>query len=156
MPVSTTIVEAKQILEVQKRDGMHCPVCEQYAKLYPRSLTSAMAYGLILLANNTADFVHVERFFKDIDGIPSSIRGDISKLVYWDFLERKIADRDDGSNRNGYYKVTSAGREFVANRLRVSKKVLLYNNESYGFEGQLIDIEDALGTKFNYSELMNE
>lgn len=61
-------------------------------------------------------------------------------------MEAKIENREDGSKRNGYYRIT--GRwdlMFAECKLTVPKKVVLLNNKFEGFEGEEINIKQALG-----------
>jgi len=70
-------------------------------------------------------------------------------------LEKKKENREDGSNRNGYYKITGRGIAFIIGEFTVKESVLIYNNTVEGFEGKEITIKDALGVRFNYDELMS-
>ena len=118
-----------------------------------------MAYGLILISQrrngvNTSEWFHLESYMKNIPEAPASIRGDLSKLCYWDLLESKRGKRDDGSSRNGMYRITDKGMQFVMGQLRLKSHVRMFNNATYGFDGKDINIVDALSSKFNYGELM--
>lgn len=140
------------------KEGTICPYCSQFIKLYERTLTSSMAYGLILIYKKQKlddSYLHIENFFKDINHLPSSIRGDISKLRYWKLLERKEGERKDKSRRNGYYKITQRGRLFVENNLKVPSNIKVYNNHFMGFSGEIISIKEALKNKFSYEKLMS-
>jgi hypothetical protein len=148
-----TIQEGKEYLRENFDKGVSCPCCGQFVKLYKRKLTSSMAYGLILMSK-TNGWVHLENYFKGLN-IPSSIRGDMSKLVYWQLLQKQIGKREDGSNRTGMYKITDKGKMFVNGQIEVNSHVLLFNNKLQGFSNELINIKKSLGNKFNYNELMN-
>ena len=155
---TTTLEEAKKMLRENFDTGIECPCCGQFVKKYNRKITSAMAYGLILLyqynKKNPGEWVHVENYFKSLN-IPSSIRGDISKLRYWHLIEKKSEIREDGSNRNGYYRIDNLnGISFVENRKRVSARAYIYNQRVYGFSPETVTIAECLGKKFNYKELM--
>jgi hypothetical protein len=150
-----SLVDAKKFLRKNYKDGCTCPACGQFVKAYKRSITSAMAVGLILLYKYSADFVHIENFFKSKNDLPSSIRGDISKLCHWGLLEKKPGNREDGSTRNGYYRVTHKGELFVSGHIHVEKYAVLYNQRLLEVEGDYITIKDALGNKFNYEKLMS-
>ena len=151
----TTLEEAKQFLRDNWEDGVGCPCCKQFVKKYKRKITSAMAYGLIKLVryNGTTEPIHIENFFKGMD-VPSSIRGDISKLKYWGFITPVKCKRDDGCSRNGYYFLTEKGQMFVRGGYTVPKYIYLFNNKPYGFSDEMVDVKIALGNKFNYKELM--
>lgn len=154
----TTIQEGKAFLRENFEKGAKCPCCDQYVKLYKRKLTSAMVYGLMLIAKAhpskyDKSWLHVEDYLKSLD-IPASIRGDIAKLKLWGFLLPAEGNREDGSPRNGYYQLTQQGRDFVKGRITAFSHVLIYNNSFRGFEGEQITVQEALGSKFNYDELM--
>ncbi len=138
-----------------KRDeGYTCGCCGQFVKRYSRKLNMSMAWVLIYLyRSGIRDFVHVEKMLKD-NNCPQSFRADFHKLVFWRFLEKKKEDRIDGSNRNGFYKITSFGLMFCEGKVKAREKVLIFNNKMEGFDGREITIQDALTQKFNYSELM--
>lgn len=74
---------------------------------------------------------------------------------WWGLMEHQPGDRDDGSWRNGHWRLTDSGREFVVGNLSVPKYVRLYNGKRLGLVGPSWSIRDALGKKFNYNELMN-
>lgn len=115
-----------------------------------------MAYGLILLTQryNVHEEFHLEEFFKGQYGLPSSIRGDMTKLKYWNLLLPHVGKREDGSNRNGIYSLTKDSFRFVSRETSVPKYALLYNNKLRGFDGENVFINQCLGDKFNYLELM--
>jgi hypothetical protein len=150
-----TLGEARQHLRDHWEEGTPCPCCRQLVKQYKRKLNSAMAYGLILVSRAKADdgWVHIERYFKSLN-IPSSIRGDMSKLKFWGLLEAKEGEREDGSTRLGFYRITDKGRQFVNGQISVQERVKLFNQKFYGFDGDEITIKQALGSKFDYNELM--
>lgn len=139
-------------------EGCRCPACNQYVKLYHRKITSSMAYGLILIfrenRKNDNQYIHLWNFFKSLN-IPSAIMtGDIMKLRYWGLLERKNGEREDGSNRVGFYRITEKGKEFVNGNILVPKEAKVFNSKFFGFAGDKISIKQALKSKFNYEELM--
>jgi hypothetical protein len=118
-----------------------------------------MAYGLILIYKYFRLFpnlslVHLEDYFKSIPNIPSSIRGDCSKLRYWGLIFKSDGSRGDGNPSNGYYGITSKGNDFVRGLIKVPKNIFIYNDEFDGFDGVDVSIVDCLGEKFDYSELM--
>lgn len=151
------IEEAKQQLMKTKDDKMiKCPCCDQQVKLYRRPLNSTMAYGLILVAryfekSDAEEWLHVESYFKTRDGAPPSLRGDFAKLRYWDLVE--IKSGTSGASRQGLYRITDKGKEFVSNRLSLPRKVFIYNKKVVGFSDEKTTIAQALGDQFNYALL---
>jgi hypothetical protein len=83
-------------------------------------------------------------------------RGDECKLRYWGLIE-PMPDvlRDDGSPRVGMWRLTRQGVLFAQNRIRVPSHARVYDGRCLGFdETKQVSVIDALGTRFNYSELM--
>lgn len=113
-----------------------------------------MAVGLIIFTqkgtkineHGFVEWVHAEDFFKK-QNIPSSIRGDFSKLRFWGLI-------DPHPEKEGYYRITVKGMDFVRNKIKVEANVLLYNNTCYGFKGEYKSIQDCLKKKFDYQKLM--
>ena len=134
-------------------DGYPCPCCHRLIKRYRRCLNSNMALTLIhLYKSGIRDWVHVEKFlFKN--KLPRS--GDFHKLVLWGLLDKMEGEREDGSPRNGYYKLNGKAIMFVEGKMSVPKTAKILNGTFEGFEGEQITIKDALGNKFNYQDLMD-
>ena len=151
-----TVGEAKAYLRKNINEGSNCPCCQQNVKQYRRTITSAMAYALILMYNKKdEDYFHIENYLKEMN-CPPAIRGDVPKLRFWGLIEPKAEDREDGSNRNGFYRITRQGIKFVNLQLTIPSHVKIYNNKFYGYESEkFVSITDCLKKKFNYNKLMN-
>jgi len=147
-----TVGEAKDFLHNHWEDGCKCPACSQYVKLYKRKITSAMAYGLVLLYNHIKETkprpVHIEDFFKE-KNCPSSVRGDFAKLRWWGLIDRH-------DEKPGFYSLTPKGQFFVNGTVEVPRYCMIFNNKCYGFSNERTDIDRALGDEFSYSELMGK
>jgi len=132
--------------------GFVCKCCGSFVKQYTRSFNSNMALCLMLLYRyNMNGFVKVEDFL-----IKNGHKrcGDFSYLVHYRFLEKQGGKRDDGSKRNGYYRLTSLGTFFVEGKVKAKKKFIILNNKLQGFSGDEISIKEALGKRFSFDELM--
>jgi tRNA-binding EMAP/Myf-like protein len=151
-----TIAEAKAFIkENVKKKGSICPCCTQFVKLYPRKINAAMSQALILIyKSKNKDFFHIEDYLKDLK-CSSAIRGDFAKLRFFGLLEKKSGVRKDGSKRNGFYKITKLGEDFINNGATVPKSISIFNNKIYETSEELVDIDMALGEKFDFTELMN-
>lgn len=157
---NTTLAQAIKWLEEHMDDGAECPCCGQLAKVYKRKLNSAMAFVLLLLHRRKGDdWVHVPSYINEKvrnPAVAAAVRGDWAKLVHWGLLSALEAERPDGSKRVGYYKVTKRGHRFAHNQIEVPKHLWFYNGGSTDrVDGKRVSIVEALGDKFNYSELMN-
>lgn len=133
--------------------GYHCPCCGQYCRRYYRKLNSNMAVTMIaLFRKKKFGFVNIEEFLR-VNGYKRS--GDFPYLVHWGLMEKLTEPRPDGSSRNGFYKLTDKGRQFVLQEIKVKSTLIFYNGKCEGFEGDEIGIEKALGKRFDYRELMD-
>jgi hypothetical protein len=168
----TTLAEARVELQSKLDKGTVCPCCDRHTQVYHRKITSAMAYGLILLYRATRlgfseleidkDLnmffgIHIEEYFKSLK-IPSSIRGDVPKLRYWELITPRMetSKSKDGNPNSGYYSITPKGTAFVTGNLLLPSHIKVYNNKMVGLseKSKNISIQQALGSKFNYNELM--
>lgn len=132
--------------------GYCCKSCGSFIKTYHRSFNSNMAVALLTLyRSGITDYVHLENLLLE-KGLKRC--GDFSYLVHYRLIEKLKEKREDGSNRNGMYRITSNGIMFAENKTTVQEKFIIQQNKLLGFEGKEIGIKDALGIKFNYNELM--
>ena len=150
-----TLEEAKKYLRYHIiRKGAACPCCTQFAKIYKRSLSYSMVHALALIyKSGTKDFFHIEEYLKGVD-CSSSIRGDFPKLRFWMLIKAYDDVREDGSKRNGYYKITGLGEQFLKGTVEVPSFVKIYNNKIFGSSEEMINVDQAVKNKFNYRELM--
>ena len=145
---NTPLHAVKSWLRKQLDVGTECPACHQHVQLYRRKINSGMARSLIAMYRvNGTDWVHVPTMI----GARSREEG---KLAYWGLVEEEKAKRPD-NGRAGYWRVTPRGEEFIKRQMNVPKYALVYNGRVQGFDTTtMVSIKDALGTKFDYAELM--
>jgi len=147
----------KQVLSLfplNKEKGYKCECCDQWVQVYRRTFNANMGIALLALYNHEdKGFVHVEKLLQS-KGYGRC--GDFSYLRHYGLIEAYVGERKDGSKRNGHYRITGRGIMFAENKLEVNKNFLIFNNKLKGFEGELININQALGNKFNYAELMGK
>jgi hypothetical protein len=140
--------------------GIICPCCNQFAKRYVRKMSSIIARWLIAFARasggDPARWVHVREPGKLLGGASSAARsGDYAKARYWGLLEEKSDEPSAGEKgSSGMWRLTPKGWSFVADRISVPERVLVFNNVPLEFQGADITIQTALGTNFNYKDLM--
>lgn len=151
--------EAKAFVQHHLRDGVTCPTCGQFCKVYRRKLNSTMALALVLIYrffqnNPAADWLHVASFLVQVKRDSSIAGGDVVKLRYWGLLERASGERSDGSDRVGRYKITDVGKQFVEGKIAVPRYVYLYNQLLLRLSEEMTTIRDALGDRFQYDELI--
>lgn len=144
---SMTIREARDILREHLDEGIRCPCCGQNAEIYQRKIHTTLARALITLYRNSSpgQFVHT-----------ASLPGDtheISQLSWWGLIEEERIRREDGG-RAGWWRVVPHGVNWVMARTTVPKYARVYDSDCIGLTGDQVTIQDALGSKFNYRELM--
>ncbi len=142
-------------------EGTACPVCNQYVKMYRKSIDAASAKCLITLYN--LDFYKPSREWWHISSeikAPHSVGGNFAKLSYWGLIEQrpKKAGEKSSKRTTGMWKITQQGKDFVSLNVTLPKYVKLYNGVSYGLEEgedkKSLSIMDVLGNRFDYTELM--
>jgi hypothetical protein len=146
----TTLEEARQQLGDALEEGTRCPVCDQHAQVYRRSIHAGMARALVLMYREHG--TEWQDKTETLKGIGSAAR-DESLLRYWLLLEEHPGPREDGG-RAGWWRVTSLGKAFVVAGLRVQKYALVYNGSCLGFEGDRVSIHHCLGKRFNLARLL--
>ncbi len=152
-----TVVEAREELETHLGEGATCVVCGQFAKVYRRALRGALAVSLIRMYQFFKRNPGVE-WLEDTPGYLRSVganaTNDAALLRHWNLIEARPGVRDDSSTRTGVFRLTPEGKGFVIGVLKVKRFALIYNQTFLGLDGELISIHEALGTHFNYRELM--
>lgn len=147
-PDSTPLGQARAWLRARLDKGADCPLCTQRAQTYRRKINAGMARSLIAMYQiNGLDWVHV----------PSQLSArsrEEGKLAYWGLVEERDLKRDDGG-RAGEWRVTPRGEQFLRAKISVPKYAHVFNGRVMGFDmSETITVKDALGDKFDYSELM--
>lgn len=158
-----TLSEIQTLLNAHFKKGekVDCPACGQLVLRYERPITSSMVLVLFLLYKHRYEhgdeFVHVPTLIER-SGYPAqmraAIRGDWAKLKYWQMIKAKDETREDGSARNGFWKITSVGQRFIQAQSKVPKFAYIFDHHLYGMSDELIDVETCLRRKFSYEELM--
>lgn len=144
---SMTLGEARALLLSLIDEGVLCPCCGQNAEVYKRKIHTTLAKALITLYRHSApgQFVHT-----------ASLPGDtheISQLSWWGLIEEELIRRPDGG-RAGWWRIVPPGVNWVMARTTVPKYARVYDGTCLSLTGEPVTIRDALGTKFNYRELM--
>jgi len=146
--------EARNWLRARVEDGAECPCCTQFAKVYKRKLTSCGARTLIRMWRDSGlEWVHVPTLLKT--QLPDiAHQGGYATLgQHWRLIVESPDEREDGG-RVGWWRVTELGERFVREQVTIQKYARLYDGRCMNLVGSEISIKDALGTKFDYNELM--
>jgi hypothetical protein len=145
---TVTLGEARDYIESKCDDGVRCPCCTQFVKVYHRNLNAGMAASLIALWRKAgADMVH-------LNSTVSHISHEAAQLSWWGMIVQDDTRRQDGG-RASWWRVTDLGNSFLHNHVMVSKYVYVFDGNVLGYDDrERISIVDALGDKFDYRKLM--
>jgi hypothetical protein len=144
-----SLEEARAFLNDRLDDGVFCPCCRQYAKRYVRKLNSGMAKVLIRLCglarSEDSPWVSIKKL--------EAVSREVHKLAWWNLV---VSDenRDPKKKASGYWCPTPRAYDFVWGKASLPERAIVYGNKLEGFEGDLIAIWQALGSDFDYQELM--
>lgn len=151
MTEERTLAEAQQEVRDGAEDGTRCPCCGQLVQLYRRGIHAGMARALIVAWRlHRRDFFHTNTL-----GLPG---GDFQKLGYWGLIERASRDRDPDAPGVGMWRITDHGEAFVRCAVKVPSHALVLQGEVVRLVSRRgeVSIRDALGTRFDYDELMGD
>jgi hypothetical protein len=150
MPMST-ITDAREHLHKNLEKGLPCPVCARFCKMYKRRFHSEMGLFLIRLVKffrETDAWVHT----RTINPGTAKSSSDGSYLTLWGLIERKPVSV--GSKSAGLYKPAQEGIRLVDGLIQAPDHAFVFNNKVLGFSEKTVTIQEILGTKFDYDELM--
>jgi hypothetical protein len=148
-PDDITLGQARQWLRDRIDEGARCPCCTQYAQVYRWSLYSTATAMLIRLYRVGG----IESFVESKSVKLPGQGGDATRLRFWGLVEQEPERRQDGG-RSGWWRVTDQGRLFVLGAITIPKYAYVFDGRCLRFDGPPVSIRDALGTRFDYSEMM--
>lgn len=133
--------------------GTHCPCCGRTMKIYPRSINSGAALGLLWLAQFSIR--HPHEAWANVNDAPKSVREsrEFTRLKHWGFIElcQKVPK---GQRTSGKSAITFSGVRFARGEIDASKTCYIYRDRALGFSVQRTTIYEALGRKFDFQKLM--
>ena len=145
----------------ERDDGVCCPCCGQYCRVYKRRLNAGMVRALIWLVLASDRKV---RSGDDPDGwvklgaeAPAWLlrAKELATTRHWGMVERRPMDpADDSVRTSGIWRPTARGRSFIFGMSDAPVRVHLFNNTRIDVSSERFFVREALGKKFNYSELM--
>jgi hypothetical protein len=138
--------------------GSTCPCCSRFGKVYKRKLNSSMAAVLVLIYRyRHQGYVHAQTLINATNNaaVAAAIRGDFAKLRYWGLIVDK-PDTTSDKKHSGFWAITPEGEYYARGLSLVQEYVYIYNTKALGFDGEKINIYQALTNRFSYSDLMGE
>lgn len=160
MVTLNTLAEAQKYVQDHRHDGTTCPCCDQFVKVYRRTITSTMARGLIELyraVQDSNEYVHLETLAGNDARRVRVWRGDFTKLRFWNFIEPQPLDSNAGDEKKdaGVWRLLDQGRQFARGEIMIASHAYVFNNTVLEYEQKSqITIHDALGKNFDYGKLM--
>ena len=154
-PPERTLRSARDEVFANRDDGIDCPCCEQFVKVYNRAITNDSAAWLVLLVKafrTDARYYHVG----ELRGITQAT-GDRAKLRYWGLIEARPKDdsKADASKRtSGYWRPTERGMQFADQTITLPRHAYVVDATVLGYSEERRGITECLGKKFDYYELM--
>ena len=142
-------------IKTLKEEGSSCPCCNQLVKVYRRKLNSNMCIFLSSLVkkvnenilNGGVGYVHYSEC--EFSG------RDYNQLAHWGLIEALYCDKTK-KRTSGMWTITEYGEDFVKGKVKVREYILCYNGRAkVDEESEMISFENALGSTFNYKELMD-
>lgn len=152
-----TIAEARSWLRKHWDKGAPCPCCTQEVRMYRRKIYGTQAAALINFYRkfDHNSYHHKSELASKRDSAPTFFgSGEFAKLSLWGLIEEKIKDDSSDKRTSGYWKITQKGIDFVHGKLSVPKYIRTFNSHTYGSVGENVYIQDCLGEKFSYQDLM--
>lgn len=145
-----TIAEAKEFMREKFTEGVICPCCNQFVKLYKRSLNSGMAITLYRILLAKEGFIDVKEYLR-INKYKNS--HDWTLLKFWGLL---IPGENKVGQTNDTWRITPEGHDFILHEKKVPKYIYMYNQKVYKVKdnNEVTTFREALGSKFDYNELM--
>jgi len=150
-----TLGEVKQVLRETLLQGVHCPCCTQFAKVYKRKLNKALSVCLLRAYSlygrkkfHVKDLLMSDKIFAaNMNG------GNFSTGAYWGIM-KMIPNTDEDKRTSGYWILTDLGEQFLLKKLKLPKHIWMFNAALVKQSDELVSIDEALTLKFSYKETM--
>ena len=164
-----TLDEAIGVVRDGLTEGVDCPCCGQYAKMYKRALNSGMTSSLLWLVQQSMVSDDPYGWVNVGETAPAWLlrTKELATTRHWGLIERREKDSleegeegdagvDAGGKRtSGIWRPLPLGVEFAYDRTDVPRHVFLYNNVCAGFSEERVRLQEALADRFNYREMMS-
>jgi hypothetical protein len=151
-PSETTLAEARERVLRERWDGVECPCCDGWMKVYHTPFPGVAARvmcDMYRVGGQQRDWVHIPVCPHNNSG------GDALKARHWGLIEARDGERDDGSSRTGWWRLTEHGLEFVLGIVSILRYADIQRPSTcQGLSGEPLWIHTAIGQRFDYRELM--
>jgi len=150
--IKDAIGQLVEVITDHFEQGIDCPCCGRYVKLYKRKLHNEMATFLMQLVRQ---YKSEPRWYSTRELVTSARKAstDGSYLVHWGLIERKSSKNSSGATC-GMYRPTKLGIKFSQNKVSVPSHLHMICGEVAGFGPDHIYIKDCLESPFEFAQLM--
>lgn len=149
-----TLAEARPILRALAHDGANCPLCHRRVKIYARKLTSVAARTVAALyKEHSLSWGHVADVARKHLADVQSQGGYLTLAHNWGLIQEERRRGSDGG-RTGYWRVTPLGAAWLRGEETVPLYADIYDGRCLGLHGDLVTVQDVLGSHFNFAELV--
>lgn len=153
----TFLKEAKDFLRTHWHQGVDCPCCGQYVKLYRRKLNSQMA---TFLGKLVVKYLRDPRWYhaRELCAKGSTkASSDGTYLVHWGFIQSCPKDDTTVQKTSGLWRPTPSGIDFVLKKTTAPKYMFLFDNKAFQSQDPVPQVQfyECLTDKFIYHELMD-
>lgn len=151
-------LDLEQLRTMAKR-GRVCECCGGLVKVYRRKLNAAMAATLVAMYLADQEGGATSPMYLTVSEIvPRELLrsgGDFARLRHWSLIASSEV-KEKGKKTAGRWRITEHGRRFVAGDNDAASHVFIHgaSHEVLGFEDRRVTIQEALGKRFSYPELM--
>ncbi len=148
-------MKIEDVVEIEKQAELNdgkCDHCHQTIKIYRYKINKPCALFLRAMAEEVK-----KTGVNDVDvstlGLAYSIRSQATKMRMHGLIAR--IKNDEGSQVPSHWLITHKGWKFL-NHEPIQSKIVVYNNQVLGHEGEMINIYEVLGERFNADEPLYE
>lgn len=146
-----TLDEASEYVRAGLDEGVTCPCCSQFCKIYRRKIYRSMAEWLLWIVRE------FEAARSWIDIRDSAVRGgDYAKLGLWGLIRSEIEyerARDSATaGRSGMWAPTLRGIRFAKGEITVPRHVYVFDDRVLRFSPESVAISDCLPSNFDFRE----
>ena len=131
-------------------DGGYCPCCDRWGKIYARQFNSSMAKALIWLVGKGLRWTDVPntapKWLTRTNQLPT--------VRWWGLVVRRESE-DRAVKHSGMWQPTRRGIAFASNEIELPSTVYTYNNKVVRYNDDLIRIQDAFKTRFDYEQVVD-
>lgn len=149
----TLTAAREEYFDAAEGAGMACPCCDRFGRKYRRKFNSGMAASLVWLVGEYGR----HPIWVDVPKVaPRSVVSsrEFDKLALWGMAAPHV-NEDTQKRCSGVWRPTILGERFVRGvGVVIYSHAIVYNGKVERWDGESIDVVEALGERFDYAELL--